>query len=314
MPRNSIHYVPHDGKYSGFDIWTEARTHINLAVQANDEATYTQWGIILQSILTQLRSIHFPSSFPIDIMRCILLNIVPSLFRLWTGKVKGIDEDTAPDYRLATQTLERIGAELEDAASSIPTVLGHATRRIERHYDGFKAAEWKACLTLYGTPCLVDRLSVAHLHILVVLSKIYTLATKQQLSEQDVDQIGELSTHFLRSYEELYYRGIPGRLRLYTVNFHYLVHLRQHILDAGPACYWWQFPMERYFGIIVLMARSKSCLSESLINSLIITEHLRNYNFIIRAHLPEKDTSPLPYLTTPIARPAYYRSRTNHPR
>ena len=204
MSRNSNHYVPHDGKYSGFDMPTEARTDINLAVQANDEATYTQWGITRQSILTEHRSIHFPRSFPIDIMHCILLNIVPSLFRLWLGKIRGIDEDTAPDYRLSTQTLERIGAELEDAASSIPTVLGHAPKRIERHYNGFKAAEWKAWLTLYGTPCLVDRLPDAHLHNIVVLSQIYTLATKQQLSEQDVDLIGELSTHFLRSYEELY--------------------------------------------------------------------------------------------------------------
>ena len=72
--------------------------------------------------------------------------------------------------------------------------------------------------------------------------------------------------------------------------------------------------MERYCGIIVPMARSKSRLSQSLINSLIITEHLSNYNFIVRTHLPEKDTPPLPYLTTPITRPSYYRSRTNHPR
>ena len=314
MPGSSIHYVPHDGKYSGFDMRTEARTDINLAVQANDEATYTQWGITRKSILTGLRSIHFPRSFPIDIMHCILLNIVPSLFRLWIGKVKGIDEDTNPEYRLSTQTLERIGAELEDAASCIPTSLGHVPRRVERHYNGFKAAEWKAWLTLYGIPCLVNRLPDAHLHNFVVLSEIFTLATKWQLSERDVDRIGELSSFFLQSYETLYYRGIPGRLRLCTVNFHYLAHLRQHILDAGPACYWWQFPMERYCGTIVPMARSKSRLSQSLMNSLITTEHLNHYNFIIPTNAPKKNPPPLPHLTTPISRPATERSKTNHPR
>lgn len=109
MPGSSVHYVPHDGKYSGFDMRTEARTDINLAVQANDEATYTQWGITQRSILTGLRSIHFPRSFSIDIMHCILLNIVPSLFRLWIGKANVIDEDTTPAYRLSTKTLESIG-------------------------------------------------------------------------------------------------------------------------------------------------------------------------------------------------------------
>ena len=242
---------------------------------------YTQWGITRQSILTGLRSIHFPRSFPIEIMYCILLNIVPSLFRLKIGKANIVDEDTIPAHRLSTKTLQRVGAELEDATSAIPTSLWHAPRHVERHYNGFKAAEWKAWLILYGIPCLVNRLPDTHLHNFTVLSQIFTLATKHHLSKQDIDKIEELSASFLQSYETLYYGGIPDRLRLCTVNFHYLVHLRQHIIDAGPAYYWWQFPMERYCGAISLMARCPRRRLHGVNLRLPCLEQVENYRLYL---------------------------------
>jgi hypothetical protein len=103
-------------------------------------------------------------------------------------------------------------------------------------------------------------------------------------------------------------------MKLCTVNFHYLTHLRQHLLDAGPACYWWQFPMERLCGIIVPMARSKSRLSQSLMNAIVVTEHLNHYNFVMPTHVQESNTPPLPYLIMPISGPVRQNTTTKQPR
>lgn len=142
--------------------------------------------------------------------------------------------------------------------------------------------------------CLLPYLPDEYLQNFVVLGHLFTLATKQQLSQSEVDLIGVLCTCFLQSYELLYYQNNERRMKLCTVNFHCLMHLRQHLMDAGPACYWWQFPMERYCGIIVPMARSKSRISQSLMNALVVTEHLNHYNFVIPAQLSDRTTPPLP--------------------
>ena len=89
-------------------------------------------------------------------MQCILLNITPLLFRLWIGKVPGIDdnENSRPEYRLSSKDLSSIGDTVVNVISTTPAALEYAPRPVSKHYNGFKAAELKAWLTLYGTLCL----------------------------------------------------------------------------------------------------------------------------------------------------------------
>ncbi|KAI8930705.1 hypothetical protein NX059_012314 [Plenodomus lindquistii] len=83
-------------------------------------------------------------------------------------------------------------------------------------------------------------------------------------------------------------------------------------MDAGPSCYWWQFPMERYCGIIVPMAHSKSRLSQSLMKALVITEHLHHHDFVIPTQFHDKANPLFPYLTNLISQPVYQRTSTKH--
>lgn len=116
------------------------------------------------------------------------------------------------------------------------------------------------------------------------------LATKHELDKDGVVLIGKLAKTFVETYEELYYRGEVERLPVCGVNIHYLLHVEQHIRDCGPACYWWQFPMERYCGIIKPYARSKSRLSVSLSNAILLNEHLNHYRFVQPASHTETDS------------------------
>ena len=58
-----------------------------------------------QSILFNLRAIHFPHSFPIDIMHLIYENIAGYMFKLWIRNFfpKGSGQDNG-DYVLSTNT------------------------------------------------------------------------------------------------------------------------------------------------------------------------------------------------------------------
>lgn len=46
----------------------------------------TLLGITRRPLLIDLKSLHWPRSFPVDIIHCVLLNIVPNLHELWGSK------------------------------------------------------------------------------------------------------------------------------------------------------------------------------------------------------------------------------------
>ena len=73
------------------------------------------------------------------------------------------------------------------------------------------------------------------------------------LDKSDIDGVDQLAKYFVQTFGILYYRGDPERLQVCTINIHSLLHFSIHIRDCGPACYWWQFHMERFCGILKLL-------------------------------------------------------------
>ena len=235
-------------------------------------------GINRSSILLQLPSIHFPRSFPVDIMHCILQNITPKLLRIWLTQKPHL----VPNQRqyLDEHDFEAIGEAMAHSALNIPTSLSYAPRRIDNHYSGFKAAEWKAWLLYFGIPLLRGRLPENCLHNFRTLSRIYYLASKWVLDEIEILQVLSLCIDFVRDYEALYYRYQDRLLPNCLINNHSLLHLADHIYDLGPACYWAQWTMERMCGIIKAKARSKSQMNASLINGVLLKEQLHHTAFM----------------------------------
>jgi hypothetical protein len=314
-PSGTTYYIPHNGNCTHLPFRRDSRADIRDVVNSNSAEMQTEYGIVRKSILTKLRSIHFPRSFPIDIMHCVLQNITPMLYNIWSGNMAGLNQDDElplPAYRMANRTLQGIGELMINARRNIPSALGHAPRNIEKYHNGFKAAEWKAWLTMYGIPCLTGHLPEPYLQNFVTLSHLFMLATQHTLSNGEVDKVGQLAELFVTTYEDLYYGGRCSNLKVCTVNIHYLLHLRKHIFDNGPACYWWQFPMERYCGVIVPMARSKVHLAKSLMNALLVTTQLSHYDFLYPTVLRETPTQSNAQLTNPFTSIA--NKRTIHKR
>jgi Domain of unknown function (DUF4218) len=265
-----------------------------------------EWGINRKSILCRLPSLHFPRSFPIDIMHCVLLNVVPNLWRIWNGTKLAVDkgmnnkehadEHGLPSYLINDANQEDIGSALASARTGIPSYLGHAPRRIDNHYRSFRAAEWKAWLLLYGVPILNDRLKAPYVANFRELGRIYSIATAHTITERKRDVLARLASRFVQEYERLYYRGEDRRLPVCSINIHSILHLAQNIRDNGPACYWWQFTMERYCGIIKPYARSKSQLNTSLVNNCVINEHVNHLRFVVDDWAGEQVEPRLPRL------------------
>jgi hypothetical protein len=284
----SPYYVPHtDFSFENPPMRVDLRSLIEQVHQAGDTESGLLTGIRCRSELLRLSSIHFPRSFPGDIMHCVLQNVTPTLFQLWNRTKLSVDDkknqtttNERPSYFLTKDDMEAIGNAMSSARSTIPLSLGHAPRRIDNHYKGFKAAEWKAWLIHYGSPLLWKHLDEIYLANFRILSTFYQLATQHTVSPGQVRTIAELARSFVETFEDIYYRGIEDRLPVCTINVHSILHFAEWIRDCGPACYFWQFPMERFCGIIKPKARSKSRVNESIFNSMILTEHLNHIRFV----------------------------------
>jgi len=113
------------------------------------------YGIKGVSILSYLKSLSFPLSFPYDFMHLIWENLIPNLILFWTGEFKGLDEGVG-EYQLLPNVWKAIGTVTAAAGSTIPSVFGvwppdPATRR-----SSYSAEAW-SFWTLYLGPVLLRR-------------------------------------------------------------------------------------------------------------------------------------------------------------
>ena len=293
------YYVPHsDYNFENPPLRHGLRRTIKDVEVADSEESRKLAGITRSSILLELRSLHFPRSFPADIMHLVLQNVAPTLYKLWTKKKLPIDKRshrnfTPQAYHLDNASIDEISSAMLAARGGIPTYLSNTPRRIDNHHKGFKAAEWEAWVKLFGVPLLDQRLDDSCVDNFRLLSCIYSLSTQMSLRHSEVVILDDLVVRFVRSYEDIYYRRDPQRISVCSVNIHYLLHLPLYIRDCGPARYWWQFPMERFCGILKPKARSKSHMNTSLANGLVTAEYLNHAQFSRLRPAPQPTTYPI---------------------
>jgi hypothetical protein len=232
-------------------------------------------------------------------MHLVLQNIAPTLYQLWSRKKLSVDKSSNPNfaprpYHLDDARISEISASLVGARGDIPTFLSHTPRRIDKNHKGYKASEWEAWVKLFGVPLLDQRLDDSCVDNFRLLSCIYSLSTQRSLRRSEVDILDDLVVRFVRSYEDIYYcNRDPKWMPVCSINIHYLLHFPTYIRDCGPARYWWQFPMERFCGIIKPMARSKSQLNTSLANGLVITEYLNHLEISHLRPAPPRPSYPI---------------------
>jgi hypothetical protein len=113
------------------------------------------YGVKGISILSHLKSISFPQSFPYDFMHLIWENLIPNLVLHWTGGYKGLDEGTG-EYQFERNVWEAIGAATAAAGGTIPSAFGARPHNPATNKASFTADAW-SFWTLYLGPVLLRR-------------------------------------------------------------------------------------------------------------------------------------------------------------
>jgi hypothetical protein len=195
-------------------------------------------GITKRSALIDLPTLHFPNSFPLDLMHCVLQNLVPQLHQIWGGHIdkdgdlvveKDDEEPLQPLCKISKKEWEQIADLQEKSRTTTPHLLGSGQRRIDKHWKGFKAIEWREWLCRDGIPimCTVlgkDKFKEQILHF-VLLRKIYLTATKWNITRTEVVQLRLDCKAFVLKWQELYYKRRLDLLKNCRINLHALLHL-----------------------------------------------------------------------------------------
>lgn len=232
----ATYYIPHTDEEINNPV---LRTNLQRQIlQSNDLSAKVckELGITRISILIRLKSksLHFPRSFPTDVMHCIFSNNVKTLAELWMGLKLPIDKagsgyknpSNMPTYRIPDTTLRLIGEEIVATRPMFPSALGHALRSPIVHINGFSAAEWKMYLN-YVVPTMYNRYQgEQYMENFRCLARIYRLAAKHCITEEEILQLADLCREFVRTYQECYFRGEPERIAVMGINIHVILHIR----------------------------------------------------------------------------------------
>ena len=280
-PKARPYCVPHSSyDFNNPPLRSEFREVVR-SVEEDSEGHCRKTGIDRCSILLELKSLHFPRSFPTDVMHLVPGNIAPTLSALWGRTKLPSDKEGRQPYHLDRKAIKSINSALTNSRTLVPADR-HAPRRIGTHQKRYKATEWEAWLKWFSVPLLDQRLNEKCLDNFRGLREIYILATRHSLCPADIELLDSLVVRFVQSYEQLYLGDGPDidpqRLRVCSISTHYLLHLPSYIRDCGPARHWWRLPMERLCHIIKPTG-SKSRLNSRMAKKLVLTEHINHVRY-----------------------------------
>lgn len=161
-----------------------------------------RYGVKGVSILSYLKSLSFPLSFPYDFMHLIWENLIPNLVLFWTGEFKGLDEGIE-EYQLQPKVWQAIGSAIAAAGSTIPSVFGARPRDPATHASSYSAEAW-SFWTLYLGPVLLRRRfrKQRYYSHFIELVKLLQICLQFEITTEEIQIVRDGFIKWVEDYEK----------------------------------------------------------------------------------------------------------------
>jgi hypothetical protein len=136
------------------------------------------------------------------------------------------------------------------ASCNTPRDIGRMSSRLDS-LDNIKAIEWLNLYAIFLVPVVRSWLpthaliEVKHLTMVDRIATIVKLATSYHTTSVMIDELHEALRQIMLDVEAL----SPDTSSYISPNMHLSLHLKQQLLDHGPATSWWSMPYERMMGM-----------------------------------------------------------------
>ena len=201
------------------------------------------YGIKGTPLLSALRSLRFPQSFPYDFMHLFWENLIPNLVLFWSGHYKGMDE--GQPYIPSPHIWQAVGTTSAATTKMIPSSFGASIPNPATDCSSFTSSTWSVW-SLFITPTVLQgRFPEGRYYThFCSLVRILNLCLQFEISEKDINEI-ELRIRkwvvdyerYIRSFHSqktkadsihvssLYYQHKPERLSVCPLTIHALLHM-----------------------------------------------------------------------------------------
>lgn len=207
-------------------------------------------------------------SFPLDPMH-EFTNVSNQMIRLWTG-----DLISSAPFVITSEGLRKIDEELRSLNATVSGQLASKPKELSR-FRSWKAADHKTFALSYSLVVLDGHLSEPFLTGWRYFVELFELCSQPSLNSNDLERVSSLSISFVKHYEKDYFEFRRDRLHLCKSVIHYLLHLRDSIVECGSLPAASQYPIERYIGWIQNRLNARVLAAESLLRNALFGEAFR---------------------------------------
>ena len=279
----------------------EYQENLELVLSARNKAHYDlrqlETGICKPSIFSGLPFIlPFPTSFSVDIMHLIALNIPELFVKLWRGSFycDGEDDKATWDWAVLKGPLwKRHGKAVVDATPYLPGSFDRAPRNpVEKINSGYKA--WEYLLYFYGLgPAIFyDALPEKYWKHFCKLVFGVRIICQKAITYDELRACHQALLEFTDEFEVMYCQRKRSRIHFVRPCIHTLCHLAPEAFRVGPGICISQWPMERTIGNLGQEVRQPSNPFMNLSERGLQRSQVNALKAMIPALRPRKDQLP----------------------
>ena len=152
-----------------------------------------------------------------------------------------------------------------------PSGLGRLPRKIENGFANFKAEQWKNWILIYSVVCFKTVLSASKYSMWLVFVQACSLLCSRAITHDGIVLADRLIHEYCCLFEEEF-----GKEQCYP-NLHLHCHLKQCLLDFGPATSFWLFSFERMNGVLGSFHTSNRAVEIQLFQKFISTQQVSSF-------------------------------------
>jgi len=263
-PTDVIEYHPERLLLHSHDSFiAQAKSMVSMPTEIWQEELSKAYGIKGVPLLSALRSLRFPQSFPYDFMHLIWENLILNLVLFWSGNYKGMDE--GQPYILAPNIWQVVGATSANATKMIPSSFGASIPNPAKDSSYFTSSTWSVW-SLFIAPTMLRRRfpDERYYEHFCSLVRVLNLCLQFEISKEEIDEIESGICKWVVDYERcvppsvsenskaglihassLYYQHKSERLPACPLTIHALLHIPDQIRWMGPCWTTWAFPIKR---------------------------------------------------------------------
>lgn len=191
--------------------WRTLRDHQTMMQQAKEvedaptkeqaELLAKKSGIKGKSVLSNIDSILFPSSFPYDFMHLVWEGVIKALIQLWTGGFKGIDEGRE-EYQIDSKQWKQIGSETAGSSKTIPSSFGPHLPNIADSLSNISADMWSFWCLFVGPVVLQNRFQhPKYFKHFVTLVSLINICLQRRISSEEIDELESGFEGWVKDYQ-----------------------------------------------------------------------------------------------------------------